>query len=58
MNPLYCDCGEIIGTVRPATQEEPAEAMPWNEDLFDAELGYVCRSCFERRQEQRESEAA
>ena len=56
MNPLYCDCGEIIGTVRPATQEEPAEANPWNEDFVDEKHNcYCCRACFERL---RESEAA
>lgn len=54
MHTLYCDCGEIIGTVRPATQEEPEEAEPWNESLYDDKLGFICRECFERL----ESEAA
>ena len=51
MDNLRCDCGEIIGTVRPATLEEPAEAEPWNDEYYDEELGFVCRECLERPKE-------
>jgi len=59
MNLLYCDCGEVIGKYWPATQEQPAEACPWDEDLYDEEHNcYCCPTCFERMQEPDEGEAA